>query len=246
MSELTSLPVVAHEGDPALMQWAVHFTGRARSERNAVPVMVGHLNSEQRLASMFLTGWAYGFPSFQTGASSVLSFSDVSAAELRNSFAQGLNGQGRCEPWALVLRRDRLWDLGVRPALYVDEDRSSWYSEAALAERGPGWDALVQPTRITWTPSTGKRDWLNEREWRFCWPPTPSPARLDISKAIVGLVVGRKGWDPSSVVSLPRAAGSVVPSRAEAVESAFRWVWDDEQGVLREDGRVSSVLVERD
>ncbi len=241
MSSLSLLPVVDHDGDPALKFWAVHLTGRARSAADSLPEAVRHLSAEQRLAAIFLTGWVFGFPTFRTGASSIVSMSDLSAAELRSAFSQGLNGQGRCDPWALILRRDRLWEMGARPVLYVDEDRASCYAEAAVQDRGSGWDALVQPTRITWTRETGKRDWLNEREWRFCWPAGPV-ARLDISSAIVGVVVGRPHWDPTAVIGLTGKPGETVPARRESVDSAFRWVWDEAAGVLRDDGRVKTLL----
>lgn len=226
------------KNDPAMRDWAVHFVGRARTSATPLPSEFVEWPASRRLASILWTGTVRGYPAPQAFGR-IAAFSDVSAAELVNAFAGGLNSNGACEPWALVVRRDLLWDAGVRPVLYVDQDEASDFQVAVGRIRGQAWQSLVQPTRLTWTPSTSKRDWTHEREWRMCWSSDePAPA-LDISSAAVAVVVGESGWSPDRAwpndepLTPPYAA-----TRHTLQYTVMRWLYRAQTQDLVDDGRL--------
>ena len=74
--------------DPALRHWAVHFAGRARTAGTPLPAELAPWPAARRLASILWTGTVRGYPAPQTYGR-IAAFSDVSAAELLNTFSGG-------------------------------------------------------------------------------------------------------------------------------------------------------------
>ncbi|MBO3085171.1 hypothetical protein [Cellulomonas fengjieae] len=176
----------------------VHFTGRPRGD-SPLPGDVAHLNAEQRLASILVSGQLRAFPVYGTVDVPVIGASDISPADLEAAFRTGLSTRGPFEPWALVLSRTSMWVSGARPVLYAD------YAEApkiraALDERSPGRSALVQRIDLIMYRS----DWTHEREWR--WIAGAARERIPVWPQLDAVIVAQKGWQPPGLGARPDAA----------------------------------------
>ncbi|MFE7933881.1 hypothetical protein ACFU6S_35230 [Streptomyces sp. NPDC057456] len=248
---------------PDLPDTLVHFTGRPRSETEAVPEFAQG-SAEERLISILHSGVLRGNPTFKTDAP-VICFSEVTEEARRVMLRQGVR-RGPYPPWGLVLHRERLIAAGARPVLYVSRaERDRMMQE--LPRRTYNRCVAYEPN-----PGSGWSDWLFEREWRLCFDPDADPdqaSELAITRDLVaGVIVGRKGWMPpprqsavnavselntrlkeipalvkslraslpdgASVGSISVSSGSWTTKFAGAADRLARWYWDGEN--LVEDG----------
>lgn len=113
-------PVFAPYADPAMAHEIVHFVGRQRG-RQPLPHGVGHLTTEQRLASILTVRQLYGYHVPRGQGVAVVCLSDLSSAELEAVFDRGINTRGR--GWARALHRGPSWELGFRPVVYADKEK---------------------------------------------------------------------------------------------------------------------------
>lgn len=202
----------------------VHFVDRPRGA-GVGPLAVRNLSGSQRLSNILLTGYLRGF--YLTGASTpIVAASDLSPAELRHAFKDGLNTRGRPFPWAIVFHRVIAWDLGMRPVIYVEDQYAYHFREATEKVRGPGWGSLVVPTELD---PQAPNDWTHEREWRFCFPRHDEDPALEITAAVRAVIVGESEWLPSPVADPhPDVAGTNHPTC-----TVERWHWNG-QGLIHD------------
>jgi hypothetical protein len=207
----------------------VHFVGRRRGEAaGQLPLGAANLATPARLANILIGGLLRAFPVPGSGASRVICASDISAAELVTAFACGLNTRGALEPWALVLDREAMWALGMRPVVYADLDMELVHKRALVSAKGPGWDGLVVRTEIR--PGPSRTDWTHEREWRMCFDGEAEIASTPIERAVRAVIVGQSQWTPARPVeAMPEVALTYSPNF-----QAVRWFWNGE--TLTHDG----------
>jgi hypothetical protein len=212
--------VFSTASDPAMAGGAVHFVDRQRGG-TALPAHVEMLaTADQRLANILGTGSLWGFSVPWSEQVPVVSVSDLAAAELEGAFGAGLNRRGTLGPWAVVLDRSLLWQIGFRPVVYADALRLPAHRAALAAIYGLGWQALAVRTVL------GSDDWTAEREWRYCFGPGIQPG-VDIHYLVRAVIVGTPGWMPYELQHEP-----TVPPPA-------RWLWDPASGRLVHDGRIA-------
>jgi hypothetical protein len=176
----------------------VHFVERRLGFNDSPQSAVKDLSGSQRLSNVLIGGFLRAFHVIGSSSDRIVAASDISHAELHHAFRTGLNARGPVRPWAVVLRREKMWELGMRPVIYAEASVSERFRGASETIRGPGWGALVVRTELA--PQT-RNDWTHEREWRFCFPYAAQPF-VDIRTAVRAVVVGEQGWLPTPVSGL--------------------------------------------
>ncbi|MDO8149163.1 hypothetical protein Q6350_12055 [Isoptericola sp. b515] len=216
-----------------------HFVGRPRGPGagGQAPPAVQALPAEQMLSNIVLGALIRGFYVSGSGNSRVVCASDISPAELRWAFHQGLNTRGRYEPWAVVLDRTAMWQAGMRPVLYVEDEMENQFRQSTGEIRGPEWAALVVRTSLG---QTGRSDWTHEREWRYCFQGDSTNPSLDIRTAVKAVVTGTRGWKPNRTsVFDPEVNLTYSPNY-----SFERWFWNGSR--LVKDGTVTVATPSQD
>lgn len=192
------------------------------------------LSGSQRLSNILLSGYLRGFP--VTGAGGygpVVAASDISPAELKHAFKSGLNTRGPVRPWAIVFHRVQMWDLGMRPVIYTEDQYASDFRKASEEIRGRGWGSLVVPTKLD---PQARNDWTHEREWRSCFPREAAAPALDITTTVRAVIVDEPKWLPSPVTEPhPDVAGINHPTA-----TVERWHWNGQDLILDGAFRIES------
>jgi hypothetical protein len=135
-----------------------------------------------RLDSVLWQEQLFGFPPFsrpQTHAPMVC-FSESPIDHIN-----WLIGQRGWPPWALIVSRQRIYDLGGGPVWHA---RSSQYE--SLTDEQRSWAVRLD------TGPFDRSEWMHEREWRL--PVAPARPWLDLDLSIVAaILVGDPSWQPS-------------------------------------------------
>jgi len=173
----------------------------------------------------------------KSGESRIVCASDVSAAELRAAFHNGINSRGAFEPWAVVLNREAAFRdaTGMRPVHYVDYRMLDRYRRACEEINGPGWGGLVVPTRL-YSRIGAPSDWTHEREWRWCASPDREPF-LFIGSLVKAVIVGKRGWVPEWAP--PGDVFSGMTPKDDPEYTVERWYWDPKLRDLVPDGTLA-------
>jgi hypothetical protein len=146
---------------PDLPTSFVHFTGRPRGAGDRPPEFAAE-RAEHRLVQILQQGLLRAAPTWGT-AGPVVCVSESTENAIKVMVSSGVTTRGPYEPWALLLDRDALINLGFRPV---------WHMSERSLQATDHLPALFRDLRVRYQP--GVVDWLAEREWRVCWGTHPS------------------------------------------------------------------------
>jgi hypothetical protein len=171
---------------PAQFDLLFHFTSRpgVPTPTPSLPDHIRLLQPPARLDNILWSEQLLGFPPFSSPpvSSPMVCFSESPLAHI-----QWLISQRGWPPWALVVSRQRIYDLGGGPVWHA---RTPQYK--TLTDDQRAWAVRLE------TASTGRSDWMHEREWRLPVPPGQPWLDLSPSSAMAAAVlIADATWQPS-------------------------------------------------
>jgi hypothetical protein len=196
---------------PDLSPFITHFTSRGRGPGPEVPTWISSMEPEDKLKSIlqrcqFLATRPYGSP-----------LPAVCGTEATTAGLAHLISERGYGPWALVLHKEAVYELGGGPVWYARDD------EYALARSSLPPSLACRLVRY----EPGIADWTHEREWRI--PVSSEDGWLCLRReAIRALIVGNQNWPPEEederyqILEL----GWPVMGPPDWIEGLERWWWN--------------------
>lgn len=166
------------------------------------------MKASDRLGSILHSGHFYGYRTFSGGLPAVC-FSEVTENGLRF-----LITRRDYEPWALVVDRQSVYDLGGGPV---------WYARPEQYDRLGQLDPVLRSWAVRLDPGS---DWLEEHEWRIVLEGQPVVPLTSLR--VVAIVVGEPAWTGSYQQFHPDATGQLQPYSIPMPLPAGlpRWWWN--------------------
>jgi hypothetical protein len=196
---LAVLPL--REPGPAQSDLIYHFCGRPPGTGRSTHLdpTIAAMSAPDRLANILWEGMLRGSTPFGA-ANRMVCFSESPIEHLL-----WLLHDRAFPPWALLVRRQWVYDFGGGPV---------WYTRDAQYR-------TLTPEQRDWAMrfEAYNSDWLHEREWRI--PVPPGLGGLPVTaETIVSVVIGEPGWAPWRYVLEPTGRWIGVPGR---VAPEMRW-----------------------